>query len=207
MSEIIQKDGVDIEVFTAEEIEAQKQEAIEQYKLDNPDKTDELTQLQEELRIKEEELSKAKDKDANFANLRKQKEAAEKKITDITAEIDSKIQSVKKEVMEGVMKDHYNDTLKAFAGEDEEIKKKIEFHFKRLGDVASTKEEISNKMRDAYLLATKPEGYDALNSSVISTGGVGRLNIKSQGQKLSADEKVMASKFGLSDADLKKYNA
>ena len=205
MSEIIQKDGVDVEVFTAEELEAQKQEAIETYKSENPDKTEELTALQEELRIKEEELAKSTDKDKNFANLRKQKEEAEKKVTDILAGVDEKISTVKKEVMEGVMKDHYNDTLKALSGEDEEVKKKIEFHYKRLGDSASTKQEITDKMRDAYLLATKTDVGDALNSSVLSTGGMGKLNIKSQGQKLSTEEKEVAGKFGLSQKDLEKY--
>lgn len=201
------EDGSEIQTYTEEELEAQKQEAIEQYKLENPDKTDELTALQDELREKEEELAKSKDKDQNFAGLRKAKEEAEKKLTDFTKDIDTKISNVKKEVMEGVLKDTYNDNLKALAGEDAELSKKIEYHYKRLGDTASTKDEISNKMRDAYLLATKPEGYDALNSSVLSTGGVGRLNIQPKGQKLSAEEKVLAGKFGISDADLKKYNA
>ena len=203
MSETITKDGVDIEVFTVEELEAQKQEAIENYKSENPDKADELASLQEELKLKEEELTKVKDKDTNFANLRKQKEAAEKKITDITAEIDTKISAVKKEVMEGVMKDHYNDTLKVLAGDDEEVKKKIEFQYKRLADAAATKEEVGNKLRDAWVLATKPEVTDALNSFVISSGGVGKLHIKGQEKKFTPEEKALGAKFGLKEEDFK----
>jgi alanyl-tRNA synthetase len=205
MSEIINKDGVDIEVFTAEEIEAQKQEAIEQYKLDNPDKTDELTALQEELREKEEEIEKAKGKDQNFEKLRIAKDTAEKKVADILAGVDDKITKAKAEVFEGVMKDHYNETLNALSGGDEELKKKIEFNFKRLGDVASTKAEITAKFQDAARLAGQTD--DAVNTSVFSSGGVGRLNIKGSETKLSADEKVLASKLGLSEAELKKYNA
>lgn len=204
MSEIITRaDGTDVEVFSAEEIEAQKQEAIESYKIENPDKSAELVALQEELRIKNEKLAKTEDKDLNFANLRKQKEEAEKKVADILKGVDDKITTAKKEVMEGVMQDHYNDTLKALS-EDEEMKKKIEFHYKRLGDVAITKEAIGSKLRDAYLLATKPEGYDALNSSVISSGGVGKINIRS-GVKLTEEERVVAGKLGISGDDLKKY--
>lgn len=195
METITKEDGSTVEVYTADELEAQKQEAIELYKLENPDKTDELTALQEELKTKEEALEKATKKDLNFGTLRTQKEAAEKKIADITKEIDTKISQAKKEVMEGVMKDHYNDTLKALAGDDEEVKKKIEFHFKRLGDTASTKEEIGNKLRDAWLLATKPAEMDALNSTVLSSGGVGRLKINSSEKKFTPDEKALAQKL------------
>jgi len=205
MSEIIQKDGVDVEVFTVEEIEAQKQEAIEAYKAENPDKSDELTALQEELKSKEEELAKIKDKDTNFANLRKQKEAVELKMANITAEIDTKINLAKKEVMEGVLKDHYNDTIKALAGDDEEVKKKIEFQYKRLADSASTKQEIANKLRDAWVLASKVEEGDAFNSTVLSSGGVGRLKIKGQEKKLSPEEKAIGAKLGLSEKDYEKY--
>ena len=64
MGQIIKsEDGTEIEVFTGDEIEQQKQAAIEQYKIDNPDKGDELILLQEELRVKQEELSKVKEKD------------------------------------------------------------------------------------------------------------------------------------------------
>ena len=210
MSEIIKReDGTETELFSAEEIEQQKQAAIDEFKTANPDKTAELTTLQEELKTKEEELEKLKGKDLNFSNLRTQKDAAEKKIENITKEIDQKISLAKKEVMEGVMKDHYNDTLKSLAGEDEDLKKKIEHHYKRLGDVASTKQEVGIKLRDAYLLAATPPITDALNTSVLSSGGVGKLNIKGQENKFTPDEKVLARKLAqaggmvLKDEDFK----
>ena len=121
---------------------------------------------------------------------------------DILKGVDEKINTVKKEVMEGVMKDHYNDTLKAFAGEDAEVLKKIEYHFKRLGDVASTKEEITNKLKDAYLLATG-EKDDGVNASVFSSGGVGRLNIKGSDKKFTPEEVALGAKFGLKPDDFK----
>lgn len=204
MSQTIKNEaGEDVEVFSTEELEAQKQEAIEAYKAENPDKTDDLTALQEELQKKEEELKGLKDKDVNFSKFKSQKD---KEIETIKKEIDEKIVSVKKEVMEGVMKDHYNDTLKVLAGGDEEAKKKIEFHFKRLGDVAGTKEEITNKLKDAYILANKPADIDALNTSVISSGGVGRINVKVSETKLTPEEKELGKKLGLSDEDYKKYS-
>jgi len=191
MSEIIKKeDGTEVEVFSAEEIEAQKeeakQEAIEQYKLDNPDKTEELTALQAEL-------EKLKSKDVSISELRKQKNQAESKIEEIVKGTDEKITKVKQEIMEGVMQDHYNDTIKALVGDDEELRKKVEHEFKKTlsGVNPTTKDELAGKLRNAYLLATKPAEVDALNSSVISSGGVGRLNIKSE-KKFSQEEKQMA---------------
>lgn len=195
-------DGNDIEVFSNDELEAQKQEAIEQYKAENPDKTDELTALQAELAEKEDLLAKAGDKDKNFVALRKAKEDAEKKVEDILKGVDEKLKTAKKEILEGVMQDHKNDTLKVLSGGDAELEKKLEYHYKRLGDVASTKEEITNKLKDAYVLATKQEAGD-ISGTVLGSGGVGRLNIKSNSPKFSPEEKELGAKFGLTDEDLK----
>lgn len=203
MSQIItNSEGDEIEVFTSEELEAQKEEAIEQFKVDNPDKTDELLALQEELKTKEEAFEKLNNKDKNFVNLRKAKDEAEKKIEEILKGVDEKINKAKSEVFEGVMKDHYNDTLKALAGEDTETLKKIEHHYKRLGDSATTKSEITNKLRDAYLLATKQEDSN-LSSSAFSSAGAGGLKFKGSEKKFNEDEKDLASKFGLTEKDLK----
>ncbi len=204
MPETIHKDGVEIEVFTAEELEAQRQAAIDQYKAENPDKSSELTELQAQLQAKEQELTGLKDKDLNFKNLRVQKEAAEKKAEELVKEIDAKISKAKNEVIEGVMKDHYGETLKALAGDDEDLKKKIEANYKRLGDSATTKDEISRKLRDAWVLTGKVDSQDALNTSVLSSGGVGKLNIKSQKNTFTPEEKDFAKKMaGLAGITLK----
>lgn len=206
MQTIKQDDGTEIEVYTADEIEEQKQQAVDDYKTNNPDKTADIEALQETLAEKEIELEKMKGKDMNFANLRNQKEAAEKKIEEIKGEIDGKISNVKKEVMEEVMRDHYSESLKALSGDDKELEKKIEFHYKRLGDVASTKTDIASKLRDAWFLATKPTGDDGVNANVFASGGVGRVQIKSQATKISAEEKAVGAKFGITDEDFKKYD-
>jgi molybdopterin converting factor small subunit len=208
MSEIINKDGVDIEVFTADEIEAQKQEAIEQYKLENPDKEGELAELQEKLKETEEKLAKADDKATNIGALRKAREDAEKKLTDFDAKLEEKINAVKREVIEGVNKDFFVDNIKALAGGDEELQKKIELEYNTTlkGVIPSSKAEISEKLNKAYILAGGTKDFDAMTSSVISSGGVGRLNIKSNNQKLTPEEQAMGANFGLSADDLKKYN-
>jgi len=208
MSEIINKDGVDIEVFTQEEIEAKQQEALEQFKADNPDKSAELAELQEKLRIADEELAKKGNGDRNFANLRTAKEKAEKELGDFSKKVPEMMENLKREVVEGVNKDYYVDNLKNLAGEDTELLKKIEHEYNTTlkGVIPSSKAEISKKLQDAYLLAARPSEPDALNSSVVSSGGVGRLNIKSQSQKLSPEEQAAGAHFGITSDDLKKYS-
>lgn len=195
MSKIItDSTGIEQEVFTAEELQEQKDDAIEEFKKVNPDQTEDLNFLQEELKKANEDLTKLKSKDFNFTNLRQQKETAEKRIEKIKDEVDAKIGIAKKEILDGVMRDHYNDTIKSLAGDDEELKKKIEFQYKRLQDSVSTKEEVTKKLMDAWTLATTPENTGVLNASIISSGGVSRPKTK-EGNKFTPEEKELARKI------------
>lgn len=187
-------DGEEKEVFTQDELEAQKNEALEQYKKDNPDKTEELTKLQKELEDAKSDLDGFKDKDMNFANLRNKISEKEDRIKNLETSIDSKISTAKKEILEGVMKDHYNDTLKNLVGEDKELLDKVEFQYKRLTDTASTKEEISKKLSDAFTLATGGN-KSSFNSGAFSSGGVSGKPGTTKKPKLSAEERELADKL------------
>ena len=206
-------DGNEQEVFTADELAEQKEEAkteaVEQFKTDNPDKSAEIEELQGKLDKATEDLAKAGEKDTNFANLRKQKDDAEKELQETLTGIDEKIgtasDKVKKEVLEGVMSDHYNDILNSLSGGDEDLKKKIEFNYNRLQDPGATKPEVTKKLTDAYHLSTITETEDALNTSVISSGGVSKVKTTPDDKSFSAEEKEIGQKFGLSDEDMKKY--
>jgi len=187
--------GSEIEVFTADELEDQKQAAIEEYRFNNPDKTAELEELEAEKTKLENDLKGLKDKDFNFANVRKtlaDKDAEIKKMND---SMDEKIVAAKKEILEGVMKDHYNDTLKKLVGEDKELLAKVELQYKRLADTASTKEEITKKLGDAFTLATG-FGKEMLDSRAFSSGGVSRLVNKSANKTpLTSAEKDLGKKL------------
>ena len=184
--------GDEIEAFTAEELEAQKIAAVEEAKKATDE---ELAKAKEELAKAQEDLQKLGDKDLNFANLRQQKEAAEKRADDALKAVDEKLETVKKEILDGVTQDHKSETLKTLSGDDDELKKKIEFHYGRLGDPATTKEEVTKKLTDAYYLATKPEGADALNTAVIASGGAARPMFKPESQKISPDEEAVLQKL------------
>ena len=198
-------DGNDVEVFTASETEAQKQEALDAFKTENPDKTDEIAKLQEDLNKANEDIKGFEDKDQNWALLRKKAQVAEEeaKKANETMEttIKDEIGSAEKRITEGFMQDHYAQTIKSLAGDDEELKKKIEFQYNRLNDPSTTKEDVTKKLTDAWRLAT-PAETDAMGSTVVSSGGAARIN-PSAPQEFTDEEKEFGKNFGLTAEDLK----
>ena len=93
----------------------------------------------------------------------------------------------------------------ALAGGDEDVAKQIKFQYDRIKDAAGTKEEITQKLSDAYLLATGSKEVNVLNASVLASGGVTFRSAGANKGPLTADEKELGSKFGISDQDIKKY--
>lgn len=219
--------GEDIEVFTSEELEAQKEETrtevLDKYKEENPDKTEEMENLQTELgeanaKIDEanEQIENLGKKDYNFGKARdeakenasKQIEVAESKIKELQGTMDDKIKTqigaAKEELQENFLQDHYNDLLQSAAEGDEEKRKKIELNYKRLNDPAGTKEQMSVRMATATLMSSDAPITDVLNTSVISSGGVAPLNLKEKEGSFSQEEKELGAKFGLEEKDFKK---
>jgi len=190
---IINEEGDEIEVFTAEELEAQKREALDKFKEENPDKSEEMEKLQKELEEKNKELEGLKDKDINFANMRNKISDKEKEIEELKNSIDDKIGEVKKEVLDSVMKDHYNEVIKKLTGDDKELKEKVELQYKRLVDEANSKEDITKKLKDAFTLATGGEKVE-VSTDAFSSGGVGELKVESKGGKKLTPEEIELGK-------------
>ena len=203
MSEIITKDdGTEVEVFTQEELDTQKEEAIDQFKADNPDKSEEMDQLKEDIKEKEEEnkaakaeLEKLGKKDFNFSKMREKNKIQENELDKLKGEMNDKLDGILDTVNEGKKSDIIND----LAGDDKELKKKINFHFDRIKDEANTKEELEGKIKDAYTLATGGKGEPKGN--FLSSEGAGGSVIK---QEMSAETKDLGNKLGITDDDFKK---
>lgn len=188
MSEIITKeDGTEVEVFTAEELEAQKTAAEEA--------KSEAEKAKAELAEATEKLSKLSDKDYNFSEVNRQKKEAERKAEEAIKAVDEKLEKTKKEILEGVQQEHFGSVLSQLSGGDDELKKKIEFHYNRLADTAATKEEVTKKLTDAYTLATRKEDDGVLNTAVISSGGAARVTPPSMGQNLSSEEESVLQRM------------
>ena len=198
MPDFFDSAGNKVEAVSAEELktlEAQKNE--------------ELTKAREELKSREDELLKLKEKDLNFSNLRSQKEEAEKRVEALKAEIDVKVDKAKKEILDGVLKDHYNEALGSLAGGDEELKKKIEHHFNRFNDPGSSKSDIDKKLRDAWALS---QDKPSMSSNAFATSNsVSMLRPTATSKTFSDEEKAFAKKFAaaggikLEDADFSKF--
>src|SRR3990167_610877 len=118
---ITNENGEQVEVFTPEEVQEQKETALEALKVE---KDAELEAAQAELRKTNDELGKFKDKDFNFAKVRQQKEEAEEKVDKIKQEMEESLGNFKKEIFQGVLKKEYDDLLGSLAGDDADLKKK-----------------------------------------------------------------------------------
>lgn len=187
--EIIDAEGNKTVVFTEEDIKALE------------------AKKNEEIEAVRQEAAKLKEKDLNFANLREQKEAAERKAKAAAEEIDAKLENAKREIFEGVLKDHYESTIESLSGGDPEVRKKIEYHYKRLSDPAATKAEVEKKLRDAQVLAEPARERGV--SGAFASGGAGPVRSAAGGtftdeQKQFAKTLAKAGGIELTEEDLKK---
>ena len=190
--EKILEDGSTITVYSQEEIDAQKQAAIDEYKIQNPDKSGEVQKLQTELDEAKKSLAGLKDKDINVGILRK---GFESKIEALEKNIDQKVgevkETTKKEVLGEVMKDFHLDEINRLSSGDDELKKKIEYHYSRIQDAVGTKEEELKKLNDAYLLASRQETN---NMSAFSSASASAPRTQQGG--FSEDEKDLLKRMG-----------
>lgn len=203
MPKTVQIDGKDVEVYTQEEVDASRNTAVEDFKKANPGAAGDATKLQADLATAQEELRKLKEKDMNFGNLREIKEGLEAKITELTGQLDSKINT-------GLAARDAEAALGALAGGDAELLKKLKLHFETtLASVKTdTPEALQEKLKQAAALS-------GLNTGTIpafqSAGGGGFPRPLPQGGNKGGDLKADVAdmgkrRFGLSDEDIKKFD-
>lgn len=193
MPEKIEKDGEEIEVFTQEEIDAQKTEAIDKYKEENPDNAEEMTELKEKLQ-------KAEDKETNFSKLRKIAEDKGIKLDEKDEEFDKFREENKKEISElrnEVLTGKRTEAINKLSDDPEE-RKKIKFHLDRLSKSDDDQEAFDSNLKDAYFLTTKQE---VKVPDYISSAGAGGSSVKEE--ELSPDQKELGSKLDITDDDYK----
>lgn len=191
-------DGNPVEAVSKEEFETLRQEK------------------ETELQGAKDELEKFKNKDMNFSNLRNQKDEAEKKIgqaeqklQEMQDQFNIKIEETKKEVFEGVLKDHYNETLDNMSNGDKDIKVKIEAQYARLLDTATTKAEITKKLTDAWSLAQDRPSNPVINAfATIPSASVSTSKSKKSLPSEARDvlqEMAQIGGFVINDEDIQKY--
>lgn len=213
MPETIKKeDGTEVEVFTQEEIDTQKTEAIDKYKEENPNDETLKTSIEEKetlLKEKEEELEKEKGKEKNFAKLRSLSSEDKEKLKAAGIELDEKDEAMdtlrdetKKEIAE--LRNEVSTGKRTEAinklSDDIEERKKIKFHLDRLSKSDDDQEAFESNLKDAYFLTTKQE---AQVPDYISSAGAGGGKQK---EETSAGEKEIGNELGITDEDREKYS-
>lgn len=204
---IKKEDGSEETVYTENEIkereETARTEAIDNYKKENPDKSDEITRLQTDLATAQEDLKKYESKDTNFGNLRKIKDDLEEKVKNLTSTIDEKVK-------EGIQSQSVEQSIQNLAGGDEETEKKIKYEFEVTlsGVKPKTQAELTKKIQDAYRLATGETMPASVSGGILASGGamVPRMKSKQAGNLKPEVVDFGKRKFGLSEEDIKKYD-
>lgn len=195
MPQVIKNDdGTETTVFTADEVEAQKNAAVEVAVKESPV----VKQLQTDLDAMKVERDALANKDMNFANV---KDALTKKDTEI-AELGKKIEEAKTvQVTEA-----RNEVLDQLSNGDADLKAKIEAEMKTFRDQPTTKAEILALAHKALAIvrpAAVPGAFDNFSAANRGAAGAGQ-----NGGKEFVPSPELASignKMGLSDEDWKKY--
>lgn len=208
-----EENGTEETVYTAEELETQKNEALEQYKADHPDQADRITELQSELETAQKALEDGGPSGSNFKILRQKVETLTGEITKVKNDAIAEINKVRIDMSSTAL----DVAIKGLAGEDAELAKKVKLHFNEtLKSVpAANTEEFQKKLQQAYLLAAgvQPDP-SALSGAIYGSGGAGPGAGGSPAdggtRKTNAikPEVVEMGKkyFGLSEDDFKKYD-
>lgn len=169
----------------------------------------------------EEKLKGFENKDLNFSNLRNKTAEEIKKAEDEKAKAIADVENLSKQVTE--MKELANKTaeerkerlVSVYAGKDDEMKKKILFHFDRVKGNASSEAEIEAAIKDAYILATGGSADQNVLRGVQSASVVGnRVNAVPSNTEVTPELKEATDKFNqhisdpklkITDEDFKKY--
>jgi hypothetical protein len=203
MAKFFDKDGKEIEAFTQEELDAQKAQALEEYKKANPDKSDEIARLTEELRIATEKAAGGAGDEAQKRRLKQEKEDAEKAL-------DEKVAALKKEFDEyknGITSSAKETILGKLVGADKDLRAKVELKMNNLTGYPDTPEGTAQKIQDAYTMATGTRPTPSMMDGITSAGGRGEGS-GNDGNKggMTENGKLMAKAIGVSDDSIKKYS-
>jgi len=185
MPEIIKDaDGNEREIYTAEEVI-------------------EMNKRYEEL---QEKVEKLEVKDYNYSQLKQKVKSIESKVLTKEEELNKKEEELADKEKQSRIDMQERYIIEASGGDDE-LKKRIMYHFGRLNDTATNAEEIRKKVDSAKVLAGLNTPNDDTNP-LMTVGGVGNFpsaTSRRQKEKFSPDLIDLASKFNKTPDDLRKH--
>jgi len=175
---------------------------------ETPDYEAQLKEKDTQVEELQKELTGLKNKEYNFKKLRDMTEDEKKELTTREVELiqrTEKLEEEQKSFSTRVVDGHKLDAFAVLAGDDAELLKKIQYHYERISDDATTRDEVNKKAKDAWLLANggANAGIDPIARAAAYQSGHG---VVKTGERLTGDQRDLASKLGISDDDLKKYS-
>jgi len=185
-----------IEETKAAEIQAIKDEAAE-----------ERARLEEELNNAKEALTKVDDKNLNFKNLREAKKTAEEKLVELETQMTDKLKELENKLTATSEKAKVDILIDKMVGDDDELKKKVKFHYDNFKDSPKDEDELKERITNSYILATGSKPSDDLPAGAVSSGGgtPPKPEMPLTGKLESEESKEVAKNLGISDDDLKKH--
>jgi DNA repair exonuclease SbcCD ATPase subunit len=206
--------GEEMDVYEREEFEQEVSKKLEEEKTKIQEEWEEKEkdwsgkeqEFQTQLEEKEKELEELKsaapydydDSKKNFAKLREQVKAKEKEIKDIKTEFQKEIGGLRTSMQQKEV----DAVVSTMAGSDQNLKDKILHHYGRIKDEADTRDQIVEKMKDAYVLATG----DVTGNPLAQAMGTGGSAPGKREETVSEDVKDIGMKrFGLTDEDFKQH--
>jgi DNA repair exonuclease SbcCD ATPase subunit len=165
---------------------------------------EEIKSLQEKLNETNAKLEKLENKEFNFRKLEQMTDEQKAKLTDTELSLkkqQEELEEKQKSFESTFVKDIKGDLLTEMAGDDEELKKKIELNYSRIKDseTAKSRSEIKAILNDAYVMSVGARHKNPVLSAINSSGSPA-----AKSEKVSDDLMSLASKFGLSAEDLNK---
>jgi len=206
MAKFLDSSGNEVEAFTAEEFEAKKKEALEEYLREHPDQSESIKKAEADLAATQAKLKELEEggSDAQKKRLREERDASEAKLKEVTETVQKEITSLKEAFFGGAK----SKMLEKLSKGDAQLKAKIETEYAGFAGDATTEAEIQTRMEKAYTLATgnkpSPNFMDGM-----AGGGQRGLDQKPGGgaTQESDNGKAMRKAFGITDEQATKFSA
>jgi len=218
MAEFFDEQGNKVEAYTPEEIEAKLEEerlaAIEEANAAREEEINNLVQQLEEkeaaLQQLQEALAKEQNKEKNLGAQRKIIENKENEIESLKKELEAlKQESQTKftELEQKTKENTVNAYLDKISNGDKDLKAKIKFFYDNFKGEPQNEQEIAERVKNAYILATGGQSSIRIAGDVISSAsGTPQPKLEIPEGKINPDLIPLAHQMGITDQDLKKYH-
>lgn len=209
MDKYFDVNGKEVEAYSKEGLEEKNKEAIAAYLEKNPDKTEDLKTSQDELAVakaKVAELEEAakgdggKNKEGDEQQKQRLKEAK-----DAADEAAAKVQKDLDDYKNGVSNDLKTKALDKFAGNDPELRAKIELEFDGFKGDAVTESEIGERAARAYTLAKGEAPTPDIMDGKTNAGDKGSTPKHNSGKAETENSKAQREAMGITDKDVEEH--